>query len=363
VTMGAAAARKDDPDQAMAAARAIRADELVRIVCADLVGRLDLPAVGTALSDLTSATLEVALAQATARVAGPLGSLPLEMIVVAMGSYGGAEMGYGSDADALFVHRPVDGADEAEAQALAVRVVQELVRLIGSSGPDPALPVDADLRPEGKNGPLVRSLNAYAAYYDKWALPWEFQALLRARPVAGSPDLAAAFTALIDPLRYPEGGLDAKALREIRRIKARVESERLPRGADPRHHVKLGPGGLTDVEWTVQLAQLQHGHAEPALRNPNTYEALRAAADVGVIAADNAEQLGAAWLLAGAIRNANMLWKGRAADVIPPVLRDADGVGRIIGRDPGTGAGLAETWLAVARRARAATRAEFYESP
>ena len=81
--------------------------------------------------------------------------------------------------------------------------------------------------------------------------------------MAGDEELAARFIALIDPLRYPQDGLGEEAVREIRRLKARMESERLPRGADPTTHTKLGRGGLSDVEWTVQLLQLQHGARQP----------------------------------------------------------------------------------------------------
>src|SRR5581483_5161266 len=113
---------------------------------------------------------------------------------------------------------------------------------------------------------------------------WEAQALLRARFVAGDADLGARFIAMIDPVRYPAGGIAPADLVEIRRLKGRVDSERLPRGADPTTHTKLGRGGLADVEWTIQLLQLQHAHAVPALRTPSTSAALRAAAKAGLLA-------------------------------------------------------------------------------
>ena len=140
------------------------------------------------------------------------------------------------------------------------RQVGELRRLLGAPGSDPPLGLDADLRPEGKSGPMVRSLASYATYYERWSETWEAQALLRARPVAGDPGLGERFTALIDPIRWPAEGLDATQVREVRRLKARMEAERLPRGADRKAHFKLGMGGLSDVEWTVQLLQLEHAH-------------------------------------------------------------------------------------------------------
>lgn len=363
-TMRAAAGRRENAADAVAAVRAIRRHELFRIVIADLVGALDVLEVGTALTDLASATiaasLESVVAEAERRDGVPLGG---DLLVVGMGSLGGGEMGYASDADVMFVHRPHDVADEAAVQERATGIVQELTRLLSGNGPDPQLGISADLRPEGKSGPLVRSLDSYRTYYDRWALTWEFQALLRAAPVAGPDDLAADFVALIDPLRWPPQGLDATQVRDIRTLKARVESERLPRGADPMTHTKLGRGGLTDVEWTVQLLQLQHAHDHPALKVTGTLPALEAVIAEGLVPEGDGEALREAWLLATRLRNAGVLWRGRVSDSLPHDLRDADGMGRIIGQPAGEPAQLGELWRRVARRARQAASFNFYDSP
>ncbi|EWT01697.1 glutamine-synthetase adenylyltransferase [Intrasporangium oryzae NRRL B-24470] len=362
-TMSAAAGRRESAADAVTAVRSIRRHELLRVVMADLVGELDVRAVGAALSDLAAAMLEVSLAVAVgeveAREGGPIGA---DILIVGMGSLGGGELGYASDADVMFVHRPHPDADEEEVQARATQVVQELKKLLSGSGPDPQLGLDADLRPEGKNGPLIRSLDSYRTYYERWALTWEFQALLRATPVAGPADLADEFLALIDPLRWPAAGLSASQQRDIRTLKARVESERLPRGADPSTHLKLGRGGLTDVEWTVQLGQLMHAHARPSLRVTGTLAALDGLADEGLLPADDARALREAWLLGTRMRNAGVLWRGRPIDSVPADLRDADGVGRIIGRAAGEATLLGELWRRVARRCRHATDFNFYDS-
>ena len=193
-------------------------------------------------------------------------SAPARIAMVAMGRYGGFELSYGSDADVLFVLDADEGVDQHEAASYAQAVAEELRRLLALPGGDPPLEVDADLRPEGKQGPLVRSLDSYAAYYAKWSKVWEAQALLRADAVVGDPDLRRRFVELIDPLRYPEAGLSAEDVEEVRRIKARVDKERLPRGADPKTHLKLGRGGLADIEWTVQLLQMRHGAEVAGLR-------------------------------------------------------------------------------------------------
>lgn len=346
---------------AAVAARGIRRRELVRTAIGDLAGLLDLDQVGQALSDAAVAALDGVLRAASARVAVTYGgTLPTRLLVVGMGRLGGDELGYGSDADVMFVHDPLDDADEKVAHDAAMTVFSELRRLLAAPGPDPALEVDADLRPEGRNGPLVRTLDSYAEYYRRWSLTWEAQALTRAAAVAGDEDLGRRFTDLVDPLRWPAGGIDEAAVREIRRIKARVESERLPRGVDPTRHLKLGRGAISDVEWTVQLLQLQHaGRIEP-LRTTSTRAALRAAVDAGLLGAADGQVLDEAWCLASRIRNATVLWRGRSSDALPVKRVDLEGVSRIVGYPPASSGQFEEDYRRVTRRARAVVERVFY---
>jgi glutamate-ammonia-ligase adenylyltransferase len=174
----------------------------------------------------------------------------------------------------MFVMEPLPGEDEQVARADATAAADLMTRLLGRPTPDPPLEIDANLRPEGKNGPMVRSVASYQGYWAKTAAAWERQALLRARPVVGDAELGAEFIRAADDFRYPEGGLSTRDVVEIRRIKARVDAERLPRGADPTTHTKLGRGGLSDVEWTIQLLQLQHAFEVPSLRTPATLPAI-----------------------------------------------------------------------------------------
>jgi len=201
--------------------------------------------------------------------------------VVAMGRLGGREIGYASDADVLFVHESRDGEDDAAAAQEAEAVAKQVVGLLASARPHP-LEVDSDLRPEGRQGVMSRSLAAYGEYYGRWSALWERQALLRARACAGDGDLGRRFEEFINPLRWADGGLSTQDLREIRRIKARVETERLPRGIDPARHLKLGPGGLSDVEWSAQVLQLAHAGRIAGLRTTSTIGALQAAVQAGV---------------------------------------------------------------------------------
>jgi glutamate-ammonia-ligase adenylyltransferase len=348
----AAAARHDDPTQAIAAVRALRRRELFRIAAADLLGNLDVSAVGAALADVTDATLAAALA-----IANPAG---LPVTIIGMGRLGSAEMSYPSDADVLFVYEPPAGMPDDAASGAAHAVAEELRRLLSMPCPDPPLGVDADLRPEGRQGPLVRSLDAYRRYYARWSKVWEAQALLRARYVAGDADLGARFLQMADRIRYPAGGLSREQVTEIRRIKARVDSERLPRGADPATHTKLGRGGLADVEWTVQLLQLRHGHAVDGLRATRTLEALRAAAGEGLVEDGDAAALDAGWRLASRVRNALTLVRGRPVDQLPRHGVDLAGVVSVLGESAGDDPQeFLDEYLRTARRARQAVERIF----
>ncbi len=355
-----AAARHEDAAEAVGAARALRRHELLRVASADVLGLLDSGDVGEALTAVAAATLEAALDAATRMVTAARGELPTRLAVIAMGRLGGGETGYGSDADVLFVHEPRPGADEGEATRAALAVVEELRRLLASPAPDPPLQVDAALRPEGRSGPLVRTLGSYAAYYARWSSPWEAQALLRAGPVAGDPDLGAAFVSTVDPVRYP-AELPAAAETEIRRLKARVDAERLPRGADPATHTKLGRGGLADVEWTVQLLQLRHGARVPALRTTRTLQALAAARDAGLLTPDDMAALEAAWRAATRARNAVVLVRGRPSDQLPRHGRDLVGVMQVVGYPPGRDPGeFLDDYRRATRRARRVVERLFY---
>ncbi|KQY58945.1 glutamine-synthetase adenylyltransferase [Aeromicrobium sp. Root495] len=356
-----AAERHAKPDEAIKAVRRVRRRELSRIGIADVLGHLDIDTVGQALSDVTEATLEAALVAATTAVKAERGDMPTRMSVVLMGRLGGHESGYGSDADVMFVHDPLPGADSGEASKAATAVATLLRKMLSAPSDDPPLEVDADLRPDGRNGPLVRSFGAYASYYEKWSAVWEAQALLRARPSVGDPDLCARFTQLIDPLRWPEGGMSEAEVREIRRIKARVDSERLPRGADPTTHLKLGRGGLADVEWTVQLLQLQHAHAVPGLRTPRTLEALAAAAEAELLSASDAETLTTSWRIVSRIRNAIVLLRAKAAESMVQQADERAGVAHLLGYGLDGGERMVDEYLRSTRQARQVVERVFWE--
>lgn len=347
------ASRHEELRVAVAGIRAVRRRELFRISAADVCGMLSVQEAGRALSDLADATIDAALQAGIAdyeRRTG--GAAPARLLVVAMGRLGGRDLSYASDADVMYVHAPRAGETEAASGAAALEIINAVSRELAVPSPDPPLGLDADLRPEGRQGPLVRSIEGFRAYYQRFSAPWEAQALLRARTMAGDGALALEYTELIDPVRYPTGGLTDSDLRQMRRLKARMEAERLPRGADPRRNTKLGPGGLSDVEWAVQMCQQQSAHEYQDLRTTATMDALEVLRACELLTADDADRLGEAWRLAARVRNAVTLVAGKGGDQIPTDLRSLAGVAHLLGYPPGDSGAVMEDYLRVTRHAR-----------
>jgi glutamate-ammonia-ligase adenylyltransferase len=360
--MLASAGRKDTPDASALAIRAIRRRELLRIATGELVGDLDVVQIGEGLTNLTDATLEATLdaahksVRASKRLSEPLSRIA----IVAMGRYGGLELSYGSDADVMFVHEPAAGVEAQKAASYAQAVTNELRRMLALPASDPPLEVDADLRPEGKQGPLVRTIESYTGYYAKWSQVWEFQALLRAAAVVGDEALRERFTELINPLRFPADGLSEDDVVEVRRIKARVDEERLPRGADPNTHLKLGRGGLADIEWTVQLLQMQYAGRIPSLQTPRTLDALHAARDAELLEPEDAQALEAAWRLVSSVRNAVTLVRGKPSDQVPRDTRERAAVASVLGYDAGESDAMLNDYLRTTRHARGVVERIFW---
>ncbi|MGP5378393.1 bifunctional [glutamine synthetase] adenylyltransferase/[glutamine synthetase]-adenylyl-L-tyrosine phosphorylase [Corynebacterium casei] len=315
--------RHRDPDKAVSVARSLRRVELARIASGDLLGYLDVQQVCRELSTIWAAVLEAAL---RAEIRGWLHQQdsekstprPLARIaVIGMGRLGGMELGFGSDADVMVVAEPEPGVEETEAIKWAIGIIDKLRTRLAKPSGDPPLEVDLGLRPEGRSGAIVRTIESYERYYEKWGEPWEMQALLRAAFFAGDEKVGERFMEIIDKFRYPDDGVSDATIRDIRRMKARVDNERLPRGADRNTHTKLGRGGLSDVEWTVQLLTMMHAHEHPELQNPSTLGTLDALEETGILPAKKAESLREAWLMATDARNALVLVRGKRVDQLP----------------------------------------------
>lgn len=353
------ALRHQELDDFAKAVKHMRRRETLRLALGAVVGELSLAELERGLTELTQWYLCALLDAVLERKEHNQEKLRdlIDFGMVAMGRFGGSELGFGSDADVMAVYEPKPTIAVAIAQKASELAIAELKRL--AVDPQLEFEIDMDLRPEGKNGPVARSLESYRAYYARWSDVWENQALLRARIFYGSNELKSGFAELVDSYRYPEK-LDQKAIVEIRRIKARMESERLPQGADSKRHLKLGRGSLSDIEWVVQILQLKHGNDLPEIRTPRTLDALDALVANGIIENHDARVLKEAWLLCSRVRSASVLWSNKRSDVLPSDRRQLEGMARILEYPRGSATVLEEDYLSRTRRARSVFERLFF---
>jgi len=318
------------------------------------------------MTDVYDAAIDASLTWAIRHQTQEMGldEAPAAIAVIGMGRYGGREVNFSSDADVIIIYRPSDNADDNQANLFARKVQEDLRAILqGPTTLEPKIELDMDLRPEGKNGPLVRSYASCEEYYRSWASTWEHQALLRARYAAGDAALAEDFLMNVaDPLRYPKIDLTEAQVAEIRKLKARMEAERLPRGVRRDRHLKLGKGGLSDVEWTIQLLQLQHAGDNANLRVNGTMQALDELERRKLVSAGDAVVLRRAWWMCTAARNGSYLWSGRVnqADILPDDTYSLGGLAVYLGYDANRGQHFENDLLAVMRKARDVTERLFY---
>jgi [glutamine synthetase] adenylyltransferase / [glutamine synthetase]-adenylyl-L-tyrosine phosphorylase len=349
-----------------AALRRLKRIELLRIVLRDLAGETTVGGVGDELTALGEACLTGALRAELRRQARELGlsspdELPVGVAIVGMGKLGGGELTYASDLDVLFVHEIADGADEQAATRLGLDIAANVLRSLSDiTAEGTAFDVDADLRPEGRSGPLSRSLASYLAYWERWAEPWEHQALLKVRHVAGDRDLGTRFVTAAAQHAYPASGFEEEGAPAMRRMKARLERERIPRRVEPERHLKLGPGGLADVEWTVQLLQQRYGAQHPLVRTPSTMAALDALQDASLIDHRDADWLRDGYRLLAQLRNRLYLLRHRDVDVMPTSHLQLDTLARSLGYPRGRWQDLEEERRRRCRRIRQVCERLFY---
>jgi [glutamine synthetase] adenylyltransferase / [glutamine synthetase]-adenylyl-L-tyrosine phosphorylase len=298
--------------------------ELLRIATRDLLGFADLPAVGRELAALAQVCLGAAL---------DIVGVELPFVVIGMGKLGGRELNYASDIDVLFVHEGDTDTAERAARALLATMSSTTVDGI-------VFRTDANLRPEGRSGRLSRTLDSYRSYYDEWAQTWEFQALIKARPVAGDPALGERFSELIGPFVWPER-LDPKAVREVRAMKERSEEVTSRKGLSDRE-LKRGRGGIRDIEFAVQLLQLVHGRHNAAVRSPNTLEALAALTDADYVTREDAVRLDDAYRFLRTVEHRLQLYDEQQTHTIPADEQARTRLARVLGyRDDARGSALA----------------------
>jgi [glutamine synthetase] adenylyltransferase / [glutamine synthetase]-adenylyl-L-tyrosine phosphorylase len=338
---------RGDEEQRREGLRRFKRRELLRIATRDLLGYARLEATERELTALAEACLEAALVSLRA---------PVPFAVIGMGRLGGAELSYASDIDVMFVY---DG-DGSDAFRDAEQVASQLVQEIGATTAEgQTFRIDARLRPQGNEGPLARSIGGFAAYYEQWGLTWERQALTKARFVAGDAELGERFCALADRFVYEQPFTDDD-VREVRRMKARIERERIPPGEDPQFHLKLGRGSMSDVEFTVQLLQLMHGGSRAQLRATGTIVALERLRDEGLLGADDAAALEEAYRLCERARNARYLQSARPSDALPGDRVELERLALLLGYVHQPHSTLRDDYRRVTRRARRVVEHVFY---
>jgi glutamate-ammonia-ligase adenylyltransferase len=320
----------------------LRQVEWLRVAAGEALGLTDVVATERGLTALAEAVLQTAVDEVSPSV---------PFAVVAMGRFGGAELTYASDLDVLLVF---DGDHPAEASA-AEDAAERLLRYLNGDTPANRLwTLDLALRPEGRQGPLARSLAAYQTYYDRWAKLWERHALLRGRFVAGDPDVGRRFEELAGAFLW-DVPLSAEEVREIRQMKARIEHERIPIGEDPQFHLKLGRGSLSDVEWTAQLLQWRHG-----ISAAGTMAAIAALGHAGVISEADATVLSDAYRFCEETRNRLYLVRAGPGDALPSTGPLLTRLARSLGTTP---TALREEYRRRTRRCRQVMERLFYGSP
>ena len=314
-------------DEAVDALRVEYRRVLLRLAARDLAHDLGLDDAAAELSDLAAGTLEAALAIARQRLGEEAHAARLA--VVAMGKCGGHELNYVSDVDVIFAHEPAEGVDDTVALKVATRLATHLIQVCSAhTGEGTIWPVDAGLRPEGKNGPLTRTLTGHRGYYERWAKPWEFQALLKARPVAGDLEVGSSFVDMVQPMVWTVADRDG-FVGEVQAMRRRVIEHIPAKEAD--RQLKLGAGGLRDVEFAVQLLQLVHGCADDAIRQPTTLSALAALTDRGYVGREDGDALHRAYTFLRTLEHRIQLHQLRRTHVVPD---DPDALRRL-GRTPG----------------------------
>ncbi len=317
--------------------------DLVRVAAANASGELRVPELGRRLTAVADSVLAGALA---AEVPG------MPFAVIGLGKLGREELSFASDLDVVFVF----DADEPDSLAAACATAERVMQRVRDSG----WQIDPDLRPEGRSGPAARSIRSFLEYWERWAETWEFQALLGARAVAGDEALGRRFEANAQDFAYPQI-LPIEQVAAIRRMRVRMEEERVKPAEARRFHFKLGYGGLADVQFAVELSLMRHGAAHPEVRRRNTLEALAALAEARLLESSVALSLGEAYMFLTEVKAAMELERRLPAEAVPPSPEAQAALARRLGYGERPRQRFLEDYRRITRKARLAMERVFYE--
>jgi glutamate-ammonia-ligase adenylyltransferase len=294
---------KESEAEVAAALRVFTLQHLLRIGARDLNGLADVETTTADLSALADCVVQKGLATCQrwleARYGQPLYTdeqgvqHPCHFCVIGMGKLGGYELNFSSDIDLMYVYTSYQGAtrgvwrDGAWHNSISnheffMALARRLTNLMGGKGPEgQAFRVDLRLRPNGTQGQLALSLLSYEAYYTRMGQTWERMALLKARPMAGEKELGDAFMALIRPFVY-QRHLDPEGLQRIGEIKRQIDVQ-IADKAQALTNVKLGLGGIREIEFFIQILQLIFGGRHPVIQQRHSLQALGRLRQIGLI--------------------------------------------------------------------------------
>jgi glutamate-ammonia-ligase adenylyltransferase len=319
---------------------------------ADLVGMI----ARFAARELASRETGAAIAEVADRVlreAVDAARPELPFAVIGMGKLGAGELNFASDLDLMFVYEGEGPRDLGRAGATAERVLQH----VRDAGWEP----DADLRPEGRSGPLARSIAGYLEYWSRYAEPWEFQSLLRARSVAGDPSLGRRFELNAADLAYPPGGLTVDRVAEMRHMRERIERERVRPPEAAKFHFKLGYGSLADVQFAVELSLMRHGGEHPEVRTRRTLEAVERLAAARLLPDAAAHALGEAFVFLSDVKNALEVDRRLHVEAVPASPEEQTSLARRLGYEEYPRQSFIDDYLRITRRCRRAMERVFQE--
>lgn len=313
------------------AMRRFRQREVLRIASRDLLGLADMPTTAEEFSNLADTCVQICLQLAEAEVHEKRPDLPhARLAVIALGKLGGWELNYSSDIDLVFVCEDTQDTGPNSVLETATRAAERAIAFLAREGQSGHLfRVDTRLRPEGRFGPLVRTLSSYRTYYENWAETWERQALLKARFVAGDSRLGEAFLDMLVPYAYPRLLTEA-LLADIRHNKRRME-EPHRRSHSPSSNVKTGLGGIRDIEFTVQLLQMRAGARDPLVRTPNTLTAISRLRQAGLLTHTDATALTDAYIFLRNVEHRLQLLYDRQTQELPATAHEITLLGRKLG--------------------------------
>jgi glutamate-ammonia-ligase adenylyltransferase len=340
--LNATLSETNDLEGKLNALRRYKTEEFIRIGLHDLGGAIELIPILRQLTDLAEACVEGALGVTLEEIRGKYGTVPqARFAVIGGGKMGGRELDYNSDLDLVFIYdAPEDAESTGDAGARLpaheyyVRLGQKLLTYVSAPTEEGILyKIDMQLRPSGKSGPIVSSLEAFRNYHKTSSQLWERQALIKARFVAGDPTLGKEVEKVAEGFAYgsalPESGIG-----EIHHLRMRMEKE-LAKEDESHFNLKKGRGGLVDIEFVTQMLQLAHGHRYPALKRRGTLDALKGLRDANILKASEFNLLHDGYLFLRRLDHRLRLEQDQSIDAFEADPARLDGIGRTLGYDGG----------------------------